>query len=116
MHRDRKQSASRAASVGSCSQKKEAGIFRFPSEHCAGILVAVNSGEAACITGCSTRTPKGVRARGAPVPRAPVNSNVMPQAVVSSLMLRTAAERKSRVSCRRSTVMRHTAPKLAPRT
>jgi hypothetical protein len=34
-------------------------------------------GEAQCITGWSRRTPKGVRACGASVPRAPLTSNVM---------------------------------------
>jgi hypothetical protein len=45
----------------------------------AGYPCAVHFEEAQCITGRSRRTPKGVRACGAPVPRAPLTSNVRPR-------------------------------------
>ena len=52
----------RAASVGACKHHEEASSFRFPWSKCASILVAIVSGEAACITRQSTPTPKGVSA------------------------------------------------------
>ena len=67
----------------------------FPWAGRAGILAPKSSAEAQCITSRSRRTPKGVRAFGAPFPRSPLTSGVRPHCVVSPCVLTVSSASSS---------------------